>query len=224
MRSWCLRPLNSWAMPLCRTFLQAAVAAATAIFSWLWMCFSVLPSKSGSGALWFAHRETDRAGEGKHNSRKEDLMKRGASRRLGADLFAYNKETYLHNAPSASEWMIWGIMGTHVMKVVMERILSCVCVQWLVIMGSSSSAFELFAREVVNCIRVCVCVFLCAFCGVRIYIYIYIYIYKNNVKHTSACLCMYVLPIPHIHKPTRLPLFRNLRHASYICIYIYIRT
>ena len=156
----------------CPAFLPARVAAATAIFSWLWMCFSVLPSNSGSRALWFAQRDTERerksrqskenrtharqisrrtcierrhrkAERGKQNSRKANLTKRGASQ---CSLPLCASVMLL--------WVTW-------MKVVMERILSYVtCDRELI---------EVCVRGVVNRMHTCLC-----------------------GAHFVACACMYI--------------------------------
>jgi hypothetical protein len=81
---WTLEPCL-----FCRTFLQAAVAAATAIFSWLWMCFF---SASLQIRIWSTvictHTHTEKAKKGKKNSEKADFPKRGASWRVGVLLLA----------------------------------------------------------------------------------------------------------------------------------------
>jgi hypothetical protein len=169
------------------------------------VCFSVLPSKSGSGT----EREREREGRARRSHLENRTYARQISRsevRLDVLLLAsLHKQARFRNAPLSD--MDEGGHGVNSF-IRMSSMLSsstCLCVK-----------LRIAYVCVCVCVRVRAC--LCAHFVVCVYMYIYIYIYTHmhtNCVHVSSCLCVCV---SHVHEPLFF-FFGRISCTYYVYIY-----
>ncbi len=170
---WTLEPCL-----FCPTFLQAAAAAAIlAVFSWqrlfVFQCFL---------RIWTLERcDLHRGEREREGSESQTDLTQGrphetrcVSTSCSWPLCMKKPTPIMRLWNQSFDWRWSWSEFFHNMKFICLRAMAC-----------EHGLIELFMRELVNCMRVSVCAFLCAFCGVCTYV-----LYKRvlHTSHTQTCM------------------------------------